>query len=205
MQRKSIRHHRGFTLVELLLTIGIIGILAAITIVAVNPLRQLGLAEDARRRYHARQMESAIGQFFLEYEHLPGNAEIPEGIENAVPTCSAGSLQNGGCINIDDIITSAANFLPCLPRDGRETDVDRSGFAVYQQSGRVFITAVHLGEPSGGSTCEKPPKPFVHWKFDEGNGTTVKDASGAGYDGGVVNGAAWGTAGPAPALDPYAL
>ena len=198
------RRH-GFTLVELLLTIGIIGILAAITIVAINPLRQLGLAEDARRRHHAREMGSAIGQFFIEYDHLPGDREIPEGMENAVPTCRAGSMENGGCINLDELITSDANFLPCLPRDGRETHVDHSGFAVYQQSGRVFIMALHLGEPSGGSTCEKPPKAFVHWKFDEGNGTTVKDASGSGYDGTFVNGPTWETSVPAHAIDPYAL
>src|SRR3989338_3369241 len=160
MQRKSIRHHRGFTLVELLLTIGIIGILAAITIVAVNPLRQLGLAEDARRRYHAREMGSAIGQFLIEYDHLPGDREIPEGIENAIPTCRAGSIENGGCINLDELVISEGNFLPCLPRDGRETDSDRSGFAVHHKSGRAFATALHLGEPSGGSTCEKPPKPI---------------------------------------------
>ena len=97
------------------------------------------------------------------------------------------------------------NFFPCLPRDGKETDSDRAGFSVYQEAGLAFVTALHLGEPSGGSTCEKPPVPIGQWKFDEGSGILAGDSSGSGYDGTLLNGPTWTASVASNATDPYAL
>jgi len=46
---------KGFTLVELLIVIAILGVLAGVLLVAINPLEQIARAKDAGR-------ESAIGQ-----------------------------------------------------------------------------------------------------------------------------------------------
>jgi prepilin-type N-terminal cleavage/methylation domain-containing protein len=47
--RKKYRH-KGFTLLEILLTITLIGILATITLIAINPNRQLGQSRDLNRQ-----------------------------------------------------------------------------------------------------------------------------------------------------------
>ena len=137
-------HRSGFTLIELLLSIGLISILAAVIIVAINPLKQLSAAEDARRRNNASQLQKALAQYLVEYDVFPGNTDILEGVGNALPICRAGAAESGGCVNIDRLVTSAGDFLPCLPRDGRETDSDRSGFSVYQEAGLAFVTALKV-------------------------------------------------------------
>ncbi len=50
----------GFTLIEVLIVIGLIGILSAAFLVLVNPKAQLEKARDSQRRSHLRQIQSAL-------------------------------------------------------------------------------------------------------------------------------------------------
>src|SRR3989344_7755256 len=149
----------GFTLVELLMTIALIFAIVGVTIIAINPLRQLGQAEDARRKYNVNLFEKAIVRYQFAYDRFPGDRELPEGIENAAPTCRGGFAEEGetGCINIDGILEPVRSFIACLPRDGRETHPHRSGYAIYQNSGRAHVIASYMGQVSGGHTCDALP------------------------------------------------
>src|SRR3990167_6426914 len=137
----SRRLSQGFTLVELLVTIAFVFVIMGISIIAINPLRQLGQAEDARRKYNVNLFEKAIVRYQFAYDRFPGDRELPEGIENAAPTCRGGFAEEGetGCINIDGLLEPVRSFIKCLPRDGRETHPLRSGYAIYQESGRAHI------------------------------------------------------------------
>ena len=62
---------KAFTLIELLLVIGIIAILAVIVIVAINPTRQLSQARNAMRRRDAAEIMRAVQQFAVDRGAYP--------------------------------------------------------------------------------------------------------------------------------------
>lgn len=59
---ESQKNTKGFTLIEVLIVIGIIAILAGIVIVAINPARQFAQARNAQRTSNVNSILNAIGQ-----------------------------------------------------------------------------------------------------------------------------------------------
>ncbi len=54
---------KGFTLIEILIVIGIIILLSAIVIVAIDPGRQIKIAQDNQRRAHVNVIYGAIREY----------------------------------------------------------------------------------------------------------------------------------------------
>lgn len=78
------QYARGFTLVELLVAVGIIGVLASVSIVSVNSVRAKG--RDAKRVQELKQIQNALEAFFANNSAYPlgiaGAAEITLGLAN---------------------------------------------------------------------------------------------------------------------------
>lgn len=79
---------RGFTLIEILIVIGIIAILAAIVIVAINPAKQFAQARNTQREAGINSILNAIGQRMADNK----------GIFNGSFTDSTGATYNCGVI-----------------------------------------------------------------------------------------------------------
>lgn len=98
MNLKRINQDRGFTLIEILVVIGIIAILAAIVIVAINPARQFAQSRNTQRTSNVNAILNAIGQYTADNKgDLP---TIPDGEVN-VALCN-------------DLVPT---YLPSLPTD----------------------------------------------------------------------------------------
>ncbi len=61
---------KGFTLIEVLVVIGLIAVLSAIVLVAVNPSRQFKLARDSQRVSNMNSIVNAIHQNMAEHRGI---------------------------------------------------------------------------------------------------------------------------------------
>ena len=59
---QEIKKNQGFTLIEILVVIGIIAVLATIVLIAINPARQFAQARDTQRTSNVNVILNAIGQ-----------------------------------------------------------------------------------------------------------------------------------------------
>ncbi len=73
-------NNRAFTLIELLIVIGIIAILAAAIIVAISPGQQLAQARNTTRRNHINSLQTALYAHYLDENEYPGgiNEDLQE-------------------------------------------------------------------------------------------------------------------------------
>lgn len=75
---------KGFTLVELLIVIGLLGAIALIVIAAINPIEQANRARDTRYKADGAQLISAIDRYFAARSEFPWvSAELVAGNELA--------------------------------------------------------------------------------------------------------------------------
>ncbi len=75
MQRKIARffhrNNNGFTLVELTIIMGLIGVLVTGVIVLINPVAQLEKAQDARRKSDLTQIQRALDLYYHDNGRYP--------------------------------------------------------------------------------------------------------------------------------------
>lgn len=103
------KKNKGFTLIEILVVLGIIAILAAIVIVAVNPAENFQKATAATRSAGANSIVNAIGQYIVGENGVLTDLSLPTAGTAKVEITTANS---GICA---DIIPEYSGTLPTDP------------------------------------------------------------------------------------------
>lgn len=81
--REKNKNLKGFTLIEILIVIGLIAILAAITIIALNPTENFRRARNSRRESEVAQLANMITQWMVSPTYNGTVAGL------SAPTCAA--------------------------------------------------------------------------------------------------------------------
>ncbi len=120
-KRKNLFSKAGFTLVELLVVISIIGVLSSIAVVSLNDARTK--ARDALRKGDMAQMRTALNLYYDDNIKYPICGSWDEGAEDLGATAQDGSA----CYNniLSSALTSGSRpYLAELPKDPKNPDND---------------------------------------------------------------------------------
>lgn len=140
----------AFTLVELLVVIGIIAALTAVVFVSVDPAKRFREARNARRLTDTRTILEAIQQFVVD-----SNGSLPAGIGSTysqIGTCALGGGTTfctgigatAPCVNIGATLASN-KYLKSNPQDPQGNSIT-TGYAVVKDANNVFTVFACLAE-----------------------------------------------------------
>jgi len=145
---QKIKRNKGFTLIEILVVIGIIALLATIVVIAINPARQFAQGRNTQRVSHLNTILNAVGQNLADNK---GIFNCP-GIGTPVGAASTTIGTGGGLSNLQSCLvpTYIPSSIPVDPTNG--TSVDTKYEISVDSFGRYMLCAKNtesaLGNPA---------------------------------------------------------
>jgi prepilin-type N-terminal cleavage/methylation domain-containing protein len=120
-------NNKGFTLIELIVAIGILGILAVAALAALNPFAQLQKGNDVRRKSDLAQVQRALESYYEDNKSYPNMATC-----NNVAFQIQGDNQDGNnCIEWGKSWQPYMNILPKDPNSPKHYVYYSSGQSYY--------------------------------------------------------------------------
>jgi type IV pilus assembly protein PilA len=142
-------HKRGFTLLEILLVVGIIAILAGIVIVAINPSKQLATVRNTERKSDIKQVESAITQYYIDNSLYPSTitTDLKEICDTGSVSSTTVAVDNTPCGDLVNLSTLVPTYFTAVPKDPRATSTGNgSGYFLAKDTTNHIGVSASLAE-----------------------------------------------------------
>lgn len=142
LRNNRISSVRGFTLIEILLVIGIIAVLATVVIVALDPAARFKSARNTRRHNDVESMSVAVAQYVVDnYGAFPSGIDDTERqIGTSTDSCA---IDTGGC-NVTgfsdcvDLAAPLARYLKEIPYDQTNgVGPDHSHYSIMRDGNNI--------------------------------------------------------------------
>ncbi|MGA2911511.1 MAG: prepilin-type N-terminal cleavage/methylation domain-containing protein [Candidatus Levyibacteriota bacterium] len=146
--------NEGFTLIELIVVIGILGILAVGALLVLNPLAQFQKANDVRRKSDLAQIQRALEVYYQDNNKYPIVATAPY----QIPGVSWGN--------------SWQPYMDVLPQDPSSS----KNYVYYSPSGQSYYIYASLDRGSNdpaacsGGLCSAPANSSINMQTACGSG-----------------------------------
>ncbi len=133
----------GFTLIEILVVIGLIAVLAAIVLIAINPARQFAQGRDSQRESNINAILNAIGQRMADNKGIFAGTNPANGLTcNPLPVATTSIVGTSG-LGSGELGCLVPTYIPALPLDPSSGSGSMTGYVLRQDAstGRVWIAA----------------------------------------------------------------
>lgn len=117
MKKNSVSAKNGFTLIEILIVVGIIGLLASVVLSGLGSVR--GRGRDARRVADLRQVQQGLELYYSRCQRYPGSA-----ISGS--TCGSGDPTTWEALR--DVLVSSGLGVSSIPSDPLYSDSSQDGY-----------------------------------------------------------------------------
>lgn len=168
---------KGFTLIELLIVIAVLGILAAVVLVAINPLEQLARGRDAGRKNTVGQLATAVQAYYTSR-----NAQYPP---ETPSTWINGLVSSGELKTAPALISYSGGIAKCTPPSPGTDGSEQNGYCYDYDSPpgtNDAIIWVRLESTVENSNCPSGEGRIFAW-------SSVQNKAGV---------ACWAASGPGP-------
>lgn len=188
----------GFTMIELLIVISILGILAVAVLAAINPIEQINRGRDTGSRSDAEQLISGIDRYYAFNGYYPWQTGAADTTHRAIAWThfvdstslmdSSGSCKVGeklgtattaGCSGADELkqsfldrVSAATYNNLYIFNDGGQGS---STYACFAPKSKAFVTEVNTRlDPDGDGTLSSYP---TDYPADDAIGNTAECGS----------------------------
>ena len=135
---KFLNKRAGFTLLELLIVIGIIAVLATAVIVALNPARQFAQANNGKRQADVNTILNSIGQYMVD-----NNGSLPASVTAlTADTFGEVCVTSGTCTGLVDLSVLTPTYVVSMPTDPTGATTNGAGYEVARTAAnRIRVRA----------------------------------------------------------------
>lgn len=150
---------RGFTLIEILVVIGMLALLSTVVLVAVNPLRQFAQARNSQRQANVATILNAVGNRIADNR---GVFAPQGGTCEPLPPDAPKEIATSGHDLRDCLVPDYLSEIPVDPSTGTAceseacTDGYASGYEIAQSADSARVTVCAPGAVEDGILDSEP-------------------------------------------------